>query len=129
MSGGGGAVGTSFFTAVTGTGSQLRFTDGGGPLVTVSASSATFSGTFTGSVCLWQVQGMGSSIRFVDWNGTTMGTIAVTGASVTGTAAPPCEPSPYGCFPPCAGRITTSGSTMTVEYATGVSANLTFGCP
>jgi hypothetical protein len=128
LSGGGGEVGTSYFAAVTGAGNQLRFTDAYGLVVTVSASSATFSGSFAAPVCLWQVHGMGSSIRFVDWS-ETMGTVAVSGASVTGSAAPPCEPSPYGCFPPCIARITTSGSTMRVEYATGFSANLTFGCP
>ncbi|GAB4204607.1 MAG: hypothetical protein OHK0013_19680 [Sandaracinaceae bacterium] len=130
MSGGGGTVNTSYFTAVGGVGNQLRFTDGSGPtVVTVTASSATFSGSFTSPICVWQVHGMGSSIRLVDWDGTTMGSIAVSGTSVSGTAAPPCTPGPYGCFPPCVGRITTSGSTMTVEYFGGVTANLTFGCP
>lgn len=131
LSGSHGTVGTSYLTAAAGSGANLTFTDGsaGTPMGSITVPGATFSGTATMGLCIWQVLGMGNRIRFVDWNGTDSFDVTVSGATVSGSAGPACTPGPYGCFPPCLARVAGSGSTMQLTYGDSSTGSLSFGCP
>ena len=131
LSGSHGTVGTSYLTAAAGSGSNLVFTDGatGTPMGAINAPGVTFSGAATMSLCIWQVQGMGNRIRFVDWNGTDFMDVTVSGASVSGSAGPACTPGPYGCFPPCLARAVGTGSTLQLTYGDSSTGSISFGCP
>lgn len=126
-----GTVGTTYMTSAAGSGSSLTFTDGstGTPMGSVTAAGATFSGVATMPICIWQVLGMGDRIRFVDWDGTTFMDVLVSGATVSGGAAPPCMPGPYGCFPPCLARVVGSGSSVQLTFGDSTTGTLSFGCP
>jgi hypothetical protein len=124
-------TGSNYFTVVTGAGNQLRFTEYM-PMSTgsITASGAvTFSGSYTAPLCIWSVQASGNTLRFTDWGGTDMGMVTMSGATASGMVAPACTPSPYGCFPPCLSRVTTSGSSLVLTYGDGTMGTITFGCP
>lgn len=131
LSGGGGDVMMTSSRGANGSGSTLTFVDtaSGGTLAAISIPGATLSGGGNLPNCIGSAQGLGDRIRFVDTDGTTAVTVLVSGVSVSGTFAPPCfDISPYGCFPVCLGRVSTSGSTMTLDSYTG-PGSLSFGCP
>lgn len=130
-SGAAGTVGMSYFTQVAGAGSGIAFTDGSGMASgTVSiAPGVSFSGSFTAPIAVWQVHASGNTITFVDWDGTTSGTITVSGATVSGSHAPPCVDSGYGCFPPYLDQITGTSSGFQVHDSMGGTTTFTFACP
>jgi len=120
----------SYFNSISGGGSSINFNDPyGGASGSVSAPGVTFGGGGTFPICAWQVHGMGNVIRFIDWDGSTAIDISVSGATVSGSIAPPCQSGPYGCFPPCVGHVSASGTSLHVDYASGDSGDISFGCP
>ncbi len=131
LSGAWGVSGTTFLKTVTGSGHSLMLIDGATTPMngSVNASSATFSGTFTSNIAVWQVHATGNTITFVDWGGSLMGTITVSGATVSGNVNPPCVPTMYGCFPPTVTTVSTSGNVMTFHSSDGTSGAITFACP
>lgn len=129
LSGGFGTPGTSDFVRVYGSGSTLTFVDYSGPSGSITAPGVTFSGDVTLPIALWQLIGTGSSIRLVDWGGTEPGSIAVSGANVTGTWAPPCIPSKYGCFPAYVQRVDGIAGGLQITASDGSVGSLSFACP
>jgi hypothetical protein len=131
LSGGFGTAGTTYVKSVTGSGAALTFVSGstGMPSGMVTSSRGTFSGGGMLPICAWRVEGLGSTLRFTDWDGTTRVDVTLSGITVSGSAGPACTPTPYGCFPPCIETISVSGSTLNVNYGASGSAALTFGCP
>jgi hypothetical protein len=130
LSGGFGTPGTSDFVRIYGSGSSLTFVDYAGPSGSVvGPPEVTFSGDVTLPIALWQLHGMGNTIQLVDWNGTSMGAITVTGASVTGSWAPPCVPSKFGCFPPWVQRVDGVAGGLALVASDGSTGSLSFACP
>jgi hypothetical protein len=129
VSGSFGTLGMSDFIRVDGSGSNLTFVDYSGPSGGVSVSGVTFSGSVPTPIALWQIHASGNTLRLVDWDGVTMGTITVSGATVSGTHAPPCVASKYGCFPPYVQRVVGSGSSLQFFDSAGGVGTITFACP
>lgn len=129
LSGGHGSVGSSYFTAVSGSGSSLTFTDGATGPGTITASGVSFAGGVTLPIAIWQVAASGSTITFTDWDGVTSGSISVSGASVSGSGGPPCEFTPYGCFPPYVGRVEGMSGGLRLYYTDGSQTVISFACP
>ncbi len=120
---------TGIVTDVSGGGGSLNFTGSMGSGTISASAGVTFSGTATTASCLWQVTTSSSAMRFTDFSGATVGTINVTGATLSGTANPPCSPSPYGCFPPCLAQVVGTAGGLNLTYSNGATATINFGCP
>ncbi|MCB9596116.1 MAG: hypothetical protein H6719_25565 [Sandaracinaceae bacterium] len=130
LSGSFGTVGSTYFTAATGSGTTLTFADSTPSMGSVTASAGvTFSGSVTSTSCIWQVLTSGSSMTFTDFGGLSIGSITVSGASLSGSGNPACSPTPYGCFPPCLNRVVGSSGSLQLLYSDGSSGTITFGCP
>ncbi len=126
-----GSVGTTYpQKTVTGSGSTLSFVDtNSGAASLMAPAGVTFSGSFTATtVAFSQIHASGNTIRFVDWGG-AMGTITVSGASVSGDFVAPCIPFMTGCIPGSITQLTASGSVVTLRSNSGATGTLTFDCP
>jgi len=129
VSGSFGTVGMSDFIRIDGGGSNLTFVDYSGPSGGISVPGVTFSGSVATPIALWQVHASGNTLRFVDWDGIAMGTITLSGATVSGTHAPPCVSGKYGCFPPYVQRVVGTGSSLQFFDSAGGVGTITFACP
>ena len=80
---------------------------------------------------MWQVYGEGSQLRFVDWNGADMGTIAVSGANVSGSFVPPtvCDPTYGYCFPAYLQRVEGVAGGLQLTASDGTTGSISFACP
>lgn len=117
--------------SITTSGRTWTVSDTGMPVVTgmISASNGvSFTGAVSSMIAIWQVTASGHTISFTDWGGTAAGTLTVSGATVSGTHAPPCVSTPYGCFPPTITSITTSGNQLQLHTYNGITSTITFTC-
>jgi hypothetical protein len=131
LSGAVGSVGTSYFLIVSGSGSTLTFNDASAAPGNIDAPGVTFSGGISLPIAVWQVYGEGSQLRFVDWNGADMGTIAVSGASVSGSFVPPtvCDPMYGFCFPAYLQRVEGVAGGLQLTASDGTVGSISFACP
>ena len=120
--------GTSDFIRVDGSGTSLTFVDYGGTSGSIDAPGVTFSGSVPMPIALWQVHGSGNQLLLVDWDGTTMGTITMAGATASGSHAPPCVPSKFGCFPPYVQRVVGVTGGLQVFDSQGGMTTISFTC-
>lgn len=131
LSGAVGTVGPSYFLVVSGSGNTLTFHDASASPGNITASGVTFSGSISLPIAVWQVYGEGSQLRFVDWNGADMGTIAVSGANVSGSFVPPtvCDPTYGFCFPAYLQRVEGVAGGLQLTASDGTTGSISFACP
>jgi hypothetical protein len=128
----GALTGGTYVKNIVSAGATLNLSDGNTPPMTGSVSAGapiTFSGSIAATVAVWQVTASGNTIQFTDWGGTSLGSITVSGATVTGSFGPPCVPGPYGCFPPVIDYVAGSGNQLQLHASDGSSGTITFNCP
>ncbi|MEZ4339570.1 MAG: hypothetical protein R3B82_23350 [Sandaracinaceae bacterium] len=125
-----GGTASHYLKEISGSGGTLTFVDSGPTTTTINASAGvSFSGSAVSASCIWQVLTSGNTISFTDFTGASIGSITVSGATVSGSGNPACSPTPYGCFPPCLNSVDGGSGTLTLHYSDSSTATIAFGCP
>lgn len=53
----------------------------------------------------------------------------MTGLVVSGGAAPACNPTAYGCFPPCLTSVIGTPTGLDLVYTDGSTGSIALTCP
>lgn len=129
-----GAMSTTWFLTVSGSGTALTFTSGGtdGSGTITLGGGAMASGSFTAMYYIRGITGAGDRLDFVGFDGAT-GSIALSGATASGGGSAPDNCGEYGCFPGYFVRVTASDNQIHLTEYNGAVFTITLSpvetCP